>query len=230
MMKASTVCCGSSSRLRKAPRGPVLGNHADDRASDASEVRARARRRRHWRGRRRSRRGSGPRRPLPRSPPEVRFIAIALECYEWRECWAGLVAAPYPPPPRNRMNGPQPLFSQQPHHLATPYNFPRTLQLATRFRRSQTSVVPRTRGSSKPWLDDSDHALRTIHLTGQTHATCSQARLGTTDYDVATACKKAARPLGILHQTLRRLPAFDAWALPRAPPPTTTLNHSPPGR
>ena len=152
MMKASTVCCGSSSRLRKAPRGPVLGNHADDRASDASEVRARARRRRHWRGRRRSRRGSGPRRPLPRSPPEVRFIAIALECYEWRECWAGLVAAPYPPPPRNRMNGRQPLFSQQPDHLATPYNFPRTLQLATRFRRSQTSVVPRTRGSSKPWL------------------------------------------------------------------------------
>jgi hypothetical protein len=79
-------------------------------------------------------------------------------------------------------------------------------------------VVPRSRG-----CDDSDHALRTIHLTGQTHATCSQARLGTTNYDVATACKKAARPLGILHQTLRRLPAFDAWALPHAPPPTTTL-------
>jgi len=41
----------------------------------------------------------------------------------------------------------------------------------------------------------------------------SQARLGATDYDVAAACKKAARPLGILHQTLRRLPAFERRGL-----------------
>ena len=197
MMKASTVCCGSSSRLRKAPRGPVLGNHADDRASDASEVRARARRRRHWRGRRRSRRGSGPRRPLPRSPPEVRFIAIALESFMNGENVGPAWWPPYPPPPRNRMNGPAAtLFTA----TTPPCN---TVQLSS-YPAACNAIqeVSNVRGSADAWFLE---AVAATTLTTHSALSTSQAR------HMQRVVKHAsARPTTMWLQHARRRPG--PWA------------------